>query len=295
MKHARGLRIKAGWRSGLVRIVFAALGGLLISVLVAWYAAWTVNFWDLPVRVPARIVIHAPTHHNDTTIHTWVWQSRSVMATLVRLPHQQEPSFRAPLVHAPLIERGMLEWSTVRRGFRDVPFGDLSIIKSELAAGWPFRCLSWRKRMPDFLDFRQLHAANHIEALTNAGLSPFTPLPPLIDFGLVVPGQSLFFNRGLDRTARGGHSLLDNHRILPLRVQWLGLSMNSLVYGIAMYLGYSGVLGLWRRHRRSMGCCVKCGYVLHGLTCDHCPECGTSVPSSTSPPPQSRLPLHLRE
>lgn len=67
-------------------------------------------------------------------------------------------------------------------------------------------------------------------------------------------------------------------RLLPLRPMTLGFIVNSLLYGIALWLLVAGPLAFirWRRRRR-IGHCATCGYDLRGATHERCPECGAPI------------------
>jgi len=58
----------------------------------------------------------------------------------------------------------------------------------------------------------------------------------------------------------------------PLRPLGFGLVVNTLFYGILIWLTGFGFSSLKRARRRRRGRCAWCGYELRGL--ERCPECG---------------------
>jgi hypothetical protein len=74
-------------------------------------------------------------------------------------------------------------------------------------------------------------------------------------------------------------------RLLPFRPMSLGLIVNTLLYGIALWLFFATPAAFirWRRRRR-VGLCATCGYDLRGKAHDRCPECGTDVGATKGAP-----------
>ena len=69
--------------------------------------------------------------------------------------------------------------------------------------------------------------------------------------------------------------------LIPTVPIWPGFAINTVFYGVIVWLLFAGpfVLRRWRRIRR--GLCPKCAYDLRGTPSDAtaCPECGEAVPS----------------
>jgi hypothetical protein len=61
-------------------------------------------------------------------------------------------------------------------------------------------------------------------------------------------------------------------RHIPLRPDWPGFAVNTVVYatGLLLLAAIPGRIRRWRRRRR--GACLACGYASGGLAV--CPECG---------------------
>lgn len=65
--------------------------------------------------------------------------------------------------------------------------------------------------------------------------------------------------------------------VLPTRVSLRGMTVNTVVYGATWWLILSAFGLLRARRRRKRGLCSACGYSLHSLTSERCPECGTDL------------------
>lgn len=106
--------------------------------------------------------------------------------------------------------------------------------------GWPMPALERRSWMAYVIQGRTSTPAGTLA-------SPLSPL----DAGL-APGP-------------GGKGL-------PVRPGWLGLGVNTLVFGGACWLLITGAGAARRWRRRRRGRCAACGYDLGDL--ETCPECG---------------------
>jgi hypothetical protein len=63
--------------------------------------------------------------------------------------------------------------------------------------------------------------------------------------------------------------------VLPMTPIWPGFAIESLAFSAAWFLLLSAPRIVRGCVRRRGNCCVACGYDLHGLLSDRCPECGT--------------------
>jgi hypothetical protein len=61
--------------------------------------------------------------------------------------------------------------------------------------------------------------------------------------------------------------------MLPVWPLWPGAAVNTLVFGVPLWLGWAGLRRCRMALRRKKGLCLRCGYPVRGL--DACPECGT--------------------
>lgn len=68
------------------------------------------------------------------------------------------------------------------------------------------------------------------------------------------------------RTAR---SRRDSLRLIPS-----GLLIDLVLFSVTTYFGMYTIAHIQRVRRKHAGKCTYCGYMLHGLTVDRCPECG---------------------
>lgn len=63
-------------------------------------------------------------------------------------------------------------------------------------------------------------------------------------------------------------------RLIPLSPLWPGFAINTVLYGLVLWLLTIGPLTMRRFIRRTKGLCPKCGYNLRGDFSCGCPECG---------------------
>ena len=63
-------------------------------------------------------------------------------------------------------------------------------------------------------------------------------------------------------------------RALPLRPLWRGFAINTVFYGVLLWMLWLSPFAARRLIRRKRGHCIKCGYDLRGTSGGVCPECG---------------------
>lgn len=71
--------------------------------------------------------------------------------------------------------------------------------------------------------------------------------------------------------------------VVPLRPQWPGFAINTLLYGGVPWLLLCGPFELRRYRRRKRGLCVHCAYPIGES--DVCTECGRAIPMRKGPSP----------
>jgi hypothetical protein len=64
------------------------------------------------------------------------------------------------------------------------------------------------------------------------------------------------------------------HRCLPTAPIWPGFAINTLLYGVILWLLFAATGMVRRRRRIERGLCPRCTYDLRGALADGCPECG---------------------
>jgi hypothetical protein len=79
---------------------------------------------------------------------------------------------------------------------------------------------------------------------------------------------------------RGRH-LADGHRLAFEPVP-IPLFMNSVLFGLPVFLICFGLGWVRHRVRAAAGCCSTCGYDLAGTPSGVCPECGTAADQQTT-------------
>ena len=61
---------------------------------------------------------------------------------------------------------------------------------------------------------------------------------------------------------------------IPLQLLWVGFTINTIFYGVLLWLLMLGLHRARRVRRRKRGLCIKCGYDLRGDFSAGCSECG---------------------
>ena len=87
-------------------------------------------------------------------------------------------------------------------------------------------------------------------------------------------------SRGLWTVGLGPDSREQIH--LPVSPIFLGFLINTLFYGVILWLLWSAPFATRRRIRKRRGRCVKCGYDLTGAGHVVCPECGKTLTPALS-------------
>jgi len=82
--------------------------------------------------------------------------------------------------------------------------------------------------------------------------------------------------QGLPLPASWTSALQGRIETLPIMPTWPGFRLNTLFYGLIIFLARTGDHALKRRRRVRRGLCSECAYPTSGLTI--CPECGTQLP-----------------
>ena len=226
----------------LVRTIclFGVLG-LLASLAVAWTSAATVNLWsDIFVQ---RHGISSPTYPCWGLVTIDKPSASYVFRSAISRPH----GLGVDWLYQPGVTTcgpGLIEppgWSDAKAP----PFGEpLDIYEgyAEDGRGWPFICL-----------------ASSIEATLNPTRG--------WTYGVVSWGIPLPSTQGPDAMPRS----------LPLRPVWAGLLVNTVFYGLFLWLVVHGrgLLRLQRLHRERHGRCGHCGYPAGSSPL--CSECGHSL------------------
>jgi hypothetical protein len=88
-------------------------------------------------------------------------------------------------------------------------------------------------------------------------------------------GQVMTVSSGHVLARDRGQSVLDLEwaQVVPLSPIWPGFAVNSLFYGVSLWLVISGLFILRRFIRLKRGHCPPCGYDLRGNPEGGCPEC----------------------
>lgn len=64
--------------------------------------------------------------------------------------------------------------------------------------------------------------------------------------------------------------------VLPIEPLWIGTIINSLFYGVILFIPWTAVIGLRKRSRIRRGLCPNCKYPIGPS--DTCTECGKPIP-----------------
>jgi hypothetical protein len=227
-------------RSILTCCTLCLLLGFVTSFVVAWTLALVVNSHVGPPHVAAQA-------HRHWTVSTWTHFGTQVV---VSTHHPFSLDTEEAVSAGDALARSVLpRWAPFHSGRSDLdPLLVSMHVDIAEARGWPLLCLSCTR-----LSESVLMSGDSLSIQTSPGAHYIpTSLTPHTDWhGLPV------------------------QRILPLRVIWPGLLINSLCYA-AFWLALLCSLRFVRRIRsilrRHAQRCPCCGYSLHGA--GGCPECG---------------------
>ena len=64
-------------------------------------------------------------------------------------------------------------------------------------------------------------------------------------------------------------------RVIPLRPAWPGFAVNTMLYGVALWMLIATLVALRTRSRERRACCPSCAYPIG--TNPRCTECGAAV------------------
>ena len=224
-------------------VVLLLLLGLITTVAVAWFYAG---------------IAHPALAENKLS---WWSDSRYTLSNGWWIREWSGPGKRARLIRVADERRGFISpdefevpsWSV---GNQIASEASAEVFEDE--RGWPFlslRC-TWHEEQPFSLPNEPVDGGLSIRALEPDWMIERTMMMGSPDMDYV-------------------HT--DQHRALPLIPIWPGLLGSTLFYSLLWLpvVFVAGGLGVVRRRfRRAKNRCTQCGYSLHKLEADTCPECG---------------------
>ena len=201
-----------------------------------------------------------------------------------------------------------------RRLFKLVVFLLLgAVVNVTVAWGCAARRSTWptyrgETHLPDKGDLRWWHdnapdgfAARPAEVAGFYGLGTSTVImvDRRIEASTSAPSDAIRYRAGLPMRTFEGSIWVDMNRRrstmqhavkiwgdrppIPLQLLWVGFTINTIFYGVLLWLLMLGLLRARRVRRRKRGLCIKCGYDLRGDFSAGCSECGWRRKGSDEP------------
>ncbi len=226
----------------LIAVIFL-LAGAVVNVAVAWGCA----VWTIRGRGASALVFFMPegrVHPDPPWLRESDWKLRLEDDDFVLETTSREISGFG------LERQGFLLYTDVKPGQRGALSAATIVVRDR--SGWPLRALQgeqWLLKSEDYPD---------------------------------VPARRWFFEsrfaiakvRVIDSWK--GRMIKDD-RLLAYLPIWPGFAVNTLFYATLLWVLISGPFALRRLIRRRRGRCPDCGYDLHQLEDEACPECGLAA------------------
>jgi len=246
MRRAITPRDSRDMKRHLTILAFCLLAGAAINVLVAWAIAVTDDPdkgpWDFYSDGPDPDRLAEHPLFPDAGPYYGIYCRKTTRWSSVSSHMRLEPG-RWPIRHLHDDEH-----DGVVHGGRDAPF-----MVTVIDSGWPAR--SMRAVEPIQMTAIPTTVAATIDSIRES----------LNDYSVWLVGIESPFPAGNN----------DLPMRIPLRPLLRGTLLNTMVYGLLVWLLVSIPLAILCVHRRRRGRCVKCGYQLADLPT--CPECGSAA------------------
>jgi hypothetical protein len=147
----------------------------------------------------------------------------------------------------------------------------------------------WHDNAPDGFVARPAEVAGFY----GLGTSTVIMVDQQIETSTSAPSDAIRYRAGLPMRTFEGSTWVDmkrrrstmQHAVkiwgdrppIPLQLLWVGFAINTIFYGVLLWLAMLGLLRARRVRRRKRGLCIKCGYDLRGTEHEVCPECGATT------------------
>ncbi len=231
----------------VVRILICLVLGAATSVGVAW---------GLVIYGTPKLIGSTPqfSRYSDRIISMTVMDGCGV--TIFRASTFRNHCGRTELTDKPRMLSTIPHWMEpqYKRFYEFMSRDEVSLFSANVV-GAPFRCMR--------------SEAWSIISRTQRDTPSAVRMERLKSFELNIPW---FLEPTANRTGANGFQ-----RTLPTGVQPIGMTANTSIYAAGWFLLLAAPRGLrcWRRSHR--GLCARCGYDLHGVHDNCCPECGATL------------------
>ena len=235
----------------LTKLVVFLLLGAIVNVAVAWGCAAWMPLVSIPGGVQNYLV------SQDEALWWARWVPNGFISRPVVSSRASTWGLRAAYVSAERADRsitlttdatGLVTGITGAPAPNPVYFDHVMFIRS----GWPLSAFQGARWIMGKGQRGQPRLAAALE------------IPPASGSATMV--NAVAYDRP---SARGGE-----YRIIPTAVMPIGFAVNTLIYGVLLWLLALGSFAMRRHIRRKRGLCLRCGYDLRGAEHDVCPECG---------------------
>lgn len=254
-------------RRCLIIAVFLLLGAIL-NVLVAGYAGWRFESDKKTLRlvetdaIPRRRLAALDAAPNDTPV---VWTARAAAADCISADWSEVRSHVAKDADGYTVQ-----WTSREPKYRFLK-GVASLLPgggSEsvyiLRSGWPMRSLAVR-------EYRRQHDGATLgwDRLGGLDLTGGSMMFSVNGIFQSEPSQEItFIDVGIELRPRKQWSV-------PVRLEWMGFLINTLLYAVILWIVIVGPRALRRHVRRRRGRCPKCAYPAGASAV--CTECGSKL------------------
>lgn len=229
-------------RRHVLRFSACLVAGMLINIAIAWMLAISVDVYR--VTPGGGMTLFNDETHWSTSAYRRLGSLVAHSTWRYRLNAGQTGTNPADFVPV---------WMPNRDPPEALKRGDLHESQRTIdARGWPMLSLWSSARRLTVDGERQVVESANVEGGIEMGVSPWITVPP-----------------------RGNRPALTRPRVLPLRPVWPGFAVNSIGFGLVLWLaifGWRDARAFWRaRHDR----CCACGYPVGES--ERCSECGVVV------------------
>lgn len=245
----------------LMNAIWLLAGGALVSVLVAWIAAYASPLRFVEISLPTSQERDRSGKEGPFGFQAHVktrWRGLGVFEDRLFLDHGSESPFAANR----LIEEVATLTDVERIELADRYMRRIAHLHSWalVRCGWPLHCLSGEQwTWPPSAGA----SSAQVQRVVKSGQHGAVPWPTCYQNAIGAPGsvQSTGYGEALPRT-------------FPLYPLWAGLALDSLCYAVLILTIRLAWIGAIRFKRIARGQCPRCAYQIVAAGFTSCSECG---------------------